>query len=77
MRIENVKIFTMNDNRDIIERGYVEIEGSKIVSVGPFEGEGEVTKVLYPGLIDAHTHVGIIGDALGFELFYFIYDGRR
>lgn len=67
MRIENVKIYTMNKNRDVIERGYVEIEDGKIVSVGPFEGEGEVTRVLYPGLIDAHTHVGIIGDALGFE----------
>lgn len=72
MYIFNVRIITM-ENR-IIENGYVEIEGSKIVKVlegalkttteNDIDGKG---KNLYPGFIDAHTHLGIVGDGVGFE----------
>ena len=72
MYIYNVKINTM-ENR-FIENGYVEIIGSKIANVSEgslknptdkdIDGKG---KTLYPGFIDAHTHLGIIGDGVGFE----------
>lgn len=72
MYIYNVQINTM-ENR-IIENGFVEIEDSKIVNVSEgnplntsendINGQG---KTLYPGFIDAHTHLGIIGDGVGFE----------
>lgn len=72
MYIFNVRINTMENL--IIENGYVEIDGSKIIRVS--EGSPKKTnendidghgKNLYPGFIDAHTHLGIIGDGVGFE----------
>ena len=60
----------------VIENGYVAVSGSKIAKVGPMEGlpaswEGEVIDAqgghICPGFIDAHCHLGMFGDALGFE----------
>jgi len=72
MYIYNAKINTM-DNL-IIENGYVKIDAGKIIDVS----KGKPTtitaddidakgKLLLPGFIDAHTHLGIIEDGLGFE----------
>lgn len=60
----------------IIEYGYLAVTGSKIAATGPMEDcpqgwEGEVLDAqgghICPGFIDAHCHLGMFGDALGFE----------
>lgn len=72
MYIYNAKINTM-DNK-IIENGYVKIESGKIseISEGAPKNISEEDinakgKLLLPGFIDSHTHLGIIEDGLGFE----------
>ena len=74
MKIYNVKIFTMNKTRSVIEKGWVEITEGKITAVcegtpSSFEdvdidGGGAA---LYPGFIDAHTHVGLTTNGVGIE----------
>ena len=74
MKIYNVKIFTMNKARSVIEKGWVEITEGKITAVcegtpASFEdvdidGGGAA---LYPGFIDAHTHVGLTTNGVGIE----------
>lgn len=60
----------------IIENGYVAVRGTKIEEVGPMtrrpaRWEGEIIDArgghILPGFIDAHCHLGMFGDALGFE----------
>ncbi len=60
----------------VIENGYVAVSGSKIARVGPMSEcpkswEGEVVDGegghVCPGFIDAHCHLGMFGDSLGFE----------
>lgn len=72
MYIYNARIVTMEDTT--IENGYVGIENGKITSVadGTPDNITDVDidaggKTLYPGFIDAHTHLGIIEDGIGFE----------
>ena len=60
----------------VIERGFVAFEGEKLTGVGPMEAlpqfppeeglDAEGGHIL-PGFIDAHCHLGLFGDALGFE----------
>lgn len=70
--IINGKIFTMNG--DIIKKGTLLIEKGKIKEVGinieiPESAEiiDAADKVVFPGMIDAHTHVGIGEDGVGWE----------
>ena len=74
MLIINGVVHTMDG--PVIENGYVALTGSKIAQVGPMEDcpaswEGEVLDAqgghVCPGFIDAHCHLGMFGDALGFE----------
>lgn len=74
MIIYNAKIYTMNENDDIIENGYVEYENGKIIEVK--SGSPSVIKYeminaegssLYPGFIDAHTHLGLFTSGVGIE----------
>lgn len=60
----------------VIESGFVAVEGDKISAVGPMsalpKGDlGPVTDLagahILPGFVDAHCHLGMFGDALGFE----------
>ena len=58
----------------VLPRGYVSFEAGKITGVGPMEEAPQGEEVLdargghvFPGLIDAHCHLGLFGDALGFE----------
>lgn len=74
MIIYNAKIYTCDDDFKIIENGFVEIENSKIVRVceGPADkiGSGDIDakgKTVYPGFIDAHTHLGLTTSGVGFE----------
>ena len=74
MLIINGTVHTMDG--PIVEKGYVAVSGSKIVQVGPMEEcpaswKGEIFDAqgghICPGFIDAHCHLGMFGDALGFE----------
>lgn len=73
MKIYNVQIKTMEKRRSI-ENGWIEIENGKIIAVE--EGSPDVVgtedldgqgKLLIPGFIDAHTHLGIIENGIDFE----------
>ncbi len=70
MRIINAQIFTMTSKT--INNGYIEFDKT-ITSYGEmkdcFSGEAYDAKgaMLFPGFIDAHTHIGICEDSLGFE----------
>lgn len=74
MLIINGTVHTMDG--PVMENGYVAVSGSKIARVGPMSEcparwEGEVIDAqrghVCPGFIDAHCHLGMFGDALGFE----------
>ncbi|MBE7021096.1 MAG: amidohydrolase [Ruminococcaceae bacterium] len=73
MILKNGKIYTMS-SPEIIEKGFIEIKEGKIVRIGPMSdytpGENEIDlegKMVFPGFIDAHCHVGILEDSLTFE----------
>ena len=72
MRIYNANIYTMQEKP--VSLGWVEIENGKIKGVHngtPYSvSDGDIDaggKMLLPGFIDAHTHIGIIEDGIGFE----------
>lgn len=76
MLIKNARIMTM-DAEGEIAGGFVRISESRIAAVGemtdcPLLQEGEegldlAGKLLLPGFIDAHSHIGLLGDGLGAE----------
>ncbi|MCH5188338.1 MAG: amidohydrolase [Oscillospiraceae bacterium] len=69
--IKNGCVLTMDG--DEIENGFVAFENGKIVAVGPMDGcpEGESYDAnggyIVPGLVDAHSHIGMWEDSLGSE----------
>ena len=70
--ITNAKILTITQG--IIEKGALLIEGGRITAVGPdieIPADAEVYdasgKVVMPGLIDAHCHVSIFPDGIGWD----------
>lgn len=72
MQICNAKIFPMDG--DIIENGYVTVENGRITAVGampPPRPEADALDAqggwLLPGFVDAHCHLGMWEDGLGFE----------
>ena len=72
MLIINARIYTMENSP--IENGFIRFADGKIIEVGSmdnftadeeaFDAEG---RSLYPGFIDAHCHIGMWEDGLGFE----------
>lgn len=67
------KLFTMGP-QGILEGIDVLVDGKKIVKIGKdikVEGNVEVidatNKYVYPGFIDAHCHIGLFEEAIGFE----------
>lgn len=72
MLIINARIYTMENTP--IENGFIRFADGKIIEVGSmdnftadeeaFDAEG---RSLYPGFIDAHCHIGMWEDGLGFE----------
>lgn len=73
--LKNAKLFTMNEN-DPNGRCYVgdiTVENGKIVSVGKVHvaEDAEVIELsgltVIPGIIDAHCHIGMFEDGMGFE----------
>lgn len=77
MIIYNARIFTASEENDIIECGYIGTNGGKITAVGSmdeFSGSldsGDVIDAsgltVYPAFVDAHCHIGICENGLGFE----------
>lgn len=71
MRLYHAHVFPMD--QPPIENGWVEVENGKIAAIGAGEISPAPTDLdlhgakLLPGFIDAHTHLGIIADGLGFE----------
>ncbi len=72
MLLKNAKIYTMEG--PVLEQGYILIEGTDILAVGegdygPYSGEvlDLAGKCVVPGFVDAHCHLGMWEDALGFE----------
>lgn len=73
MLLYNGKICTMAG--EPIPNGYVRVNGTKIEAVGvgeaqPVSGEDSIDlngACVYPGFIDAHTHLGMWEDGLDFE----------
>jgi imidazolonepropionase-like amidohydrolase len=70
--ITNGKVMTITQG--LFERGTVLVEGGRIVAVGEqveIPDDAEVVdatgKVVMPGLIDAHCHIGIFPDGVGWE----------
>lgn len=80
MLIINGKIYTMAENPDKqsettkYDNGYILIKDGRIKAAGPMDecpDDPEIIdakgRFILPGLVDAHTHVGIIEDSVGFE----------
>ncbi|HEU0164848.1 MAG TPA: amidohydrolase, partial [Thermomicrobiales bacterium] len=72
LAITNGKVYTALG--DIHDTGTVLIDGSKIVAVGPTVEIPEGTeivdvrgKVVLPGFVESHSHVGIWTEGVGFE----------
>lgn len=72
MIIINAKVYTMEDDQ-VWDRGYVRFENGKITAVGPMDqapcADGEETLdamggCVMPGMIDAHTHIGICAESI-------------
>jgi imidazolonepropionase-like amidohydrolase len=70
--IRNGKILTMNDR--IYEMGDILIKGKKILDIGenlelPKDAEVIDAKGMWvmPGIVDAHCHIGMWEDGIGFE----------
>lgn len=71
MKLYHAHIYPMD--RAPIENGWVSVENGKITDMG----EGEIVPapedrdlagaMLLPGFVDAHTHLGIIENGIGFE----------
>ncbi len=80
MFIINARLYTFDRKNTVIENGYIHLQQGKILSLGKLEelqsekailSEEEVFDAaglsLYPGFVDAHTHLGLFGDSLTFE----------
>ena len=75
MYIINAKINTMDCCDRIIENGFIETDEGKILRVGAMEELSHIPenctdaggRCVYPGFIDAHTHLGMFEDSLTFE----------
>lgn len=74
MLIQNGVVHPMDG--PVIPCGFVAFEGGKITAVGPMESlkddySGPVLDAegghILPGFIDAHCHLGLFGNAVGFE----------
>ncbi|RXA20578.1 amidohydrolase [Methanosarcina sp. MSH10X1] len=69
--IKNAKIYTMSE-AGILENADILILDNKIIEIGTINAEADDIidasgKLVFPGFIDAHSHIGIFEDSMGFE----------
>lgn len=69
--IKNAKIYTMSE-AGILEKADILIEDAKILDIGEINEEADDIidvngKLVFPGFIDAHSHLGMFEDSMGFE----------
>lgn len=74
MLIYNAEIHTMDSDGAVIKNGWLEVKDGKITAMGdevPDYIEDDSINAsgfaVYPGFIDAHTHLGIIENGIDFE----------
>ncbi len=75
LMLTNVRIHTMNDNNDVIDKGYIYIKEGIITDLGKMMNMPRYNILkkdlegadIYPGFVDAHTHLGLFGDSVGME----------
>lgn len=75
MIVINAEIHTMDEKNSVIKNGYIKFTDGKIEAIGTMSAlktmSGEVLDAnnlpIYPGFVDAHTHLGMFGDSLTFE----------
>ena len=71
--LKNAKLITMDEKLEREFKGDVAIDGSKICAVGKdlsIEGADVIDLnglIVIPGIIDAHCHIGMFEDGMGFE----------
>jgi len=68
-RLEHALILTMNENREVIPDGFVEITGDNITAIGPMNEASRrpepvsvmplYNRLIMPGLINCHTHAAM------------------
>ncbi|MCL2633297.1 MAG: amidohydrolase [Oscillospiraceae bacterium] len=74
MLIYNARIITLDKSSTIYENGYIEFT-DKITKIGQMGDCPEISEAdynaqgqtVYPGFIDAHSHIGVWENAAGFE----------
>ncbi|MCL2071583.1 MAG: amidohydrolase [Oscillospiraceae bacterium] len=74
MIVYNVRIYTLDKANTVYENGFIEFD-EKILRIGNMGDCPGITDddlngnggLLYPGFIDGHSHVGVWGNAEGFE----------
>lgn len=69
--IKNAKIYTMSE-AGILDKADILIEDAKILDIGEINEEADDIidvngKLVFPGFIDAHSHLGMFEDSMGFE----------
>lgn len=73
MILYNGEIYTMDSGRTVIKNGFVRIEEGKITQVGSslpevsYEDIDLGGKMVFPGFIDCHTHMGLADSGIGTE----------
>ncbi len=76
MTIYNAKIYTMDNTRSVIERGYISFDRQSGLILKVQSGTPESVcaddidangAAVYPGFIDAHTHLGLTTNGVGIE----------
>ncbi len=73
--IINAEIYTMDNTDTVIKNGYIKYHNGKITEIGEMsqldKKDDDAINVegrrVYPGFIDAHTHLGMFEDSLTFE----------
>jgi imidazolonepropionase-like amidohydrolase len=75
LTIKNARILTMAGKE--YASGFISCKDGVIAAIGPMESMPEPSsldtvidargKILLPGLIDSHSHIGVIEDSVGFE----------
>ena len=75
LMLTNVRVHTMNDKNEVIDKGYIYIKEGKIIDLGKMTNMPKYNILrkdlegadIYPGFVDAHTHLGLFGDSVGME----------